>query len=209
MEQIRKIHGNSGRLAPKIIVFITPQERARIADIRAGEFAGYLTRPVRRVSLLRLLDPSGFEDISQPDDLASVVGKIASSPQMIEATDLNVLVAEDNPINWMLVRALLGKLGHKAELAEDGHKAVSLTAQGAYDVVLMDLHMPGLDGLEAITKIRGADDEATAKVPIYVVSADVMPEAKEEALRAGANGFLSKPLKKQDLEAILRKYAKS
>ncbi|WP_093183985.1 PAS domain-containing hybrid sensor histidine kinase/response regulator [Pseudovibrio sp. Tun.PSC04-5.I4] len=209
VEQIRGIHRKFGILAPKVIVFITPQERARIADIRAGEFTGYLTRPVRRASLLRLLNPSGFEAISQPGDSASMTGKITSPPQMSEATDLNILVAEDNPINWMLVRALLGKLGHKAELAKDGHKAVSLTTEGTYDVVLMDLHMPGLDGLEAILKIRGADDQAAAKVPIYVVSADVMPEAKEEALKAGANGFLSKPLKKQDLEAILRKYAKS
>ncbi|KZK84400.1 Signal transduction histidine-protein kinase BarA [Pseudovibrio sp. W64] len=205
VERIRNFYGQQSESAPEIFVLIKPQERARIADIKTGEFSGYLTRPVRRSSLLRVLSPSSLQTDVVDNDVTEE--EVASTPQG-QSTNLNVLVAEDNPINWMLVEALLGKLGHTSALAEDGHKAVSLCASGSFDIVLMDLHMPGLDGLEAISKIRGREEKSASKVPIYVVSADVMPDAKEEALNAGADGFLSKPLKKQDLEAVLKRYAK-
>ncbi|KZK89214.1 Signal transduction histidine-protein kinase BarA [Pseudovibrio sp. Ad46] len=205
VERIRNFYGRQSESAPEIFVLIKPQERARIADIKTGEFSGYLTRPVRRSSLLRVLSPSSLQTDEVDKDIAEE--EVASTPQG-QSTNLNVLVAEDNPINWTLVQALLDKLGHTSSLAEDGHKAVSLCASGSFDIVLMDLHMPGLDGLEAISKIRGREEKSASKVPIYVVSADVMPDAKEEALNAGADGFLSKPLKKQDLEAVLKRYAK-
>ncbi|MES0869808.1 response regulator [Pseudovibrio sp. SCP19] len=208
VERIRDFYQKHSIHAPEIIVLIKPQERARIADIKTGEFSGYLTRPVRRASLLRViaLGPE-VEETDEQSSAAPEEIKQTTEPQEHEP-HLNVLVAEDNPINWMLVKALLSKLGHHAELAEDGHRAVTLSATGTFDVVLMDLHMPGLDGLEAISQIRGREGNSAAQVPIYVVSADVMPEAKEEALKAGADGFLSKPLKKQDLEAVLKRYAK-
>ncbi|SFJ94163.1 PAS domain S-box-containing protein [Pseudovibrio ascidiaceicola] len=205
VERIRNFYGQQSESAPEIFVLIKPQERARIADIKTGEFSGYLTRPVRRSSLLRVLSPGSLLTDEVDRD---VTEEEVAPTQQGQNTNLNVLVAEDNPINWMLVQALLDKLGHRSELAEDGHKAVSLCASGSFDIVLMDLHMPGLDGLEAISKIRGREDKSASQVPIYVVSADVMPEAKEEALKAGADGFLSKPLKKQDLEAVLKRYAK-
>jgi PAS domain S-box-containing protein len=205
VERIRNFYGQQSESAPEIFVLIKPQERARIADIKTGEFSGYLTRPVRRSSLLRVLSPGSLLTDEVDSD---VTEEEVALIQQGQNTNLNVLVAEDNPINWMLVQALLDKLGHRSELAEDGHKAVSLCASGSFDIVLMDLHMPGLDGLEAISKIRSREDKSASQVPIYVVSADVMPEAKEEALKAGADGFLSKPLKKQDLEAVLKRYAK-
>ncbi|GHB26678.1 hybrid sensor histidine kinase/response regulator [Pseudovibrio japonicus] len=208
VERIRSLYGQNSEDVPEIFVFIKPQERARIADIKAGEFSGYLTRPVRRASLLRVISPASAQTEGAGKLDTEATDQSVPTERRAQGSELNILVAEDNPINWMLVRALLNKLGHKSELAEDGHQAVSLSSSGAFDVVLMDLHMPGLDGLEAISKIRGAGEENTSRVPIYVVSADVMPDAKEEALKAGADGFLSKPLKKRDLETVLKRYVK-
>ncbi len=207
VERVRTLNSISRNLAPEIIVFIKPQERARIADVKTGEFSGYLTRPIRQSSLLRLIDPEHPDCSKANYRVIPDVQKASDHQQHTSAVDLNVLVAEDNPINWMLVRALLEKLGHKSELAENGQEAVSLSSSGSFDVLLMDLHMPGLDGLEAIAKIRNAEDDTAPPLPIYVVSADVMPDAEQEAMRVGADGFLSKPLKKQDLEAILKKHA--
>lgn len=208
VERIRSLYGQNTEGAPEILVFIKPQERARIADIKAGEFSGYLTRPVRRASLLRVISPASEQtEEARQSDTAAQKESVPSKRQG-PGSELSVLVAEDNPINWMLVRALLNKLGHKSALAEDGHQAVSLSTSGTFDVILMDLHMPGLDGLEAISKIRGAEEKAISRVPIYVVSADVMPDAKKEALKAGADGFLSKPLKRRDLKAVLKHHAK-
>ncbi len=208
VERIRSLYGQDSEDAPEIFVFIKPQERARIADIKAGEFSGYLTRPVRRASLLRVISPASAEseEAGQTDNAAQKENTPTEQPE--SGSKLNILVAEDNPINWMLVRALLNKLGHKSELAENGHEAVSLSTNSSFDVVLMDLHMPGLDGLEAISKIRAAEENSACRVPIYVVSADVMPDAKEEAFKVGADGLLSKPLKKSDLESVLKHYAK-
>lgn len=208
VERIRALCGTD-TATPSIYVLIKPQERARIADIKAGEFSGYLTRPIRRASMLRLLSPSSeMPSVVTPDQSSNSIKERDAGPSQEAQQELKILVAEDNPINWMLVQALLSKLGHKAELAEDGHKAVELSISGAFDMVLMDLHMPGLDGLEAISKIRAVTNSEATKLPIYVVSADVMPEAKEEAFKAGADGFLSKPLKKQDLESLLNRYVR-
>ncbi len=92
------------------------------------------------------------EEAGQTDNAAQEENTPTEPPE--SGSKLNILVAEDNPINWMLVRALLNKLGHKSELAENGHEAVSLSTSGSFDVVLMDLHMPGLDGLEASQKLE-------------------------------------------------------
>ncbi|KZL19488.1 Signal transduction histidine-protein kinase BarA [Pseudovibrio axinellae] len=208
VEHMRSFLGQATGDTPEVFVFIKPQERARIADIKTGEFSGYLTRPVRRASLLRLLSPSTPASHPKNPRECSPLDDPTEQTSSSEKTSLNVLVAEDNPINWMLIKALLHKLGHEAELAENGHKAVSMCANGSFDIVLMDLHMPGLDGLEAISQIRDGKHKTAEQIPIYVVSADVMSEAKEKAIRVGADGFLGKPLKQQELEAVLKLYAK-
>jgi len=121
------------------------------------------------------------------------------------APNWHVLVAEDHPVNRKLVGLMLAKLGHRASFAENGRLALELAQQNDYDLVLMDIHMPEMDGLASARAIRALPG-AHGQVPIIALTADVMNDARERALRAGMNDFLSKPLQ---LDALRRALAQA
>ena len=122
---------------------------------------------------------------------------------------LRLLVAEDNDINRLLGEALLRKLGHEPTMVVDGEKAVEAAADTDFDAILMDLHMPGLDGVEAIEKIRAHEqDHNRPQVPVLMVTADVMQDARERATAAGAAGYLTKPLSEDAIRTALDQLAK-
>jgi CheY-like chemotaxis protein len=116
---------------------------------------------------------------------------------------LKLLVAEDNPVNRLIVGVMLERLGAQAITAEDGAQAVALVQQhvGELHAVLMDLHMPQLDGLQATRLLRA--DAATARLPIYALSAAVLEQEKREAAAAGMDGFIDKPVQEADLVRVL------
>jgi CheY-like chemotaxis protein len=112
---------------------------------------------------------------------------------------LSVLIAEDNDINAMLARATLLKAGHRVKLVGNGKAAVEAITgtdhKYRFDVVLMDLHMPVMDGLDAIAAIRRHEEEtAVSPVPIMVLSADSQETTRHAVLAHGASGFVTKPL---------------
>ncbi len=110
-----------------------------------------------------------------------------------------VLVAEDNPLNYELIRDLLEARGHAVEWAKDGDEALRLARSGRFDLLLLDLHMPRLDGLEVM---RGIRSEPPAKpLKVIALTADAMVGVREDLFAAGVDGYLSKPL---DLSALLR-----
>ncbi|WP_051882187.1 ATP-binding protein [Parvularcula oceani] len=113
------------------------------------------------------------------------------SPRSLQ--DLRVLVAEDNEVNQMVVRAYLAKHVASIAIVSDGQEAVDAVRTGEYDLVLMDKQMPRLDGLEATREIR-AMDGPLGEVPIIAVTADAFQGAKDEMLAAGCDGFVAKPL---------------
>jgi CheY-like chemotaxis protein len=119
---------------------------------------------------------------------------------------LSILVAEDNEINALLTRTLLSKLGHRPTGVTGGEAAVAAWAQARaasepYDLILMDLRMPDVDGLEAARRIRAL--EAGNRTPIVALTANAFAEDRETALRAGMDDFLVKPLDRMRLRAIL------
>lgn len=109
------------------------------------------------------------------------------------AESLKILVADDNQVNRMVAVALLQKAGHKVEAADSGAAAVAVAAGGGFDVVLMDIRMPGMDGAEAAKAIRALPDAAAAAVPIIALTASPFPDELESCRRAGMNGCLFKP----------------
>jgi len=117
-----------------------------------------------------------------------------------------ILVVEDNATNRRLVRLFLKKLGHDAEEAENGFDGVEMAATRHYDLILMDLEMPGMDGYEATRLIREAQN-GTAPF-IVALTAHALPEHRERSLRAGMNSYLSKPVKLADLKGVLREAMK-
>ncbi|MDP1650430.1 MAG: ATP-binding protein [Rubrivivax sp.] len=122
-----------------------------------------------------------------------------------QARPLQVLVAEDHPVNRHYMAALLETLGHEAHFSVNGEDAVQALRERRYDVVLMDLHMPVLDGEAATRAIRALPDAGRSTVPIVALTADAFAETRERCLVAGMNDFLAKPVSPQKLAATLRR----
>ena len=134
--------------------------------------------------------------------LASVMAKSQSSDSLPSLAPLSVLLAEDNPVNQKLTTTLLSRWGHQVTLARNGAEAVDRLLDQSYDVVLMDVHMPGIDGLEATRRIR-AMGGPMALVPIIAMTADVL-EGDDNACRdAGMDDYVSKPVDPARLLAAL------
>ncbi len=127
----------------------------------------------------------------------------------LPARPLQVLVAEDHPVNRQYMAALLENLGHEAHFAENGEQALAaLCARDAsrrFDIVLMDLHMPVLDGVAATRAIRALADPSLSTVPIVALTADAYSETRERCLVAGMNDFLTKPVSPAKLASSLRR----
>lgn len=116
---------------------------------------------------------------------------------------LKVLVVDDHPINLKLATAVLQKMGHEVHQAINGLDAWQKVQAEAFDLVLMDLHMPELDGMESLRRIR-ALPAPRGQVPVVMLTANALDEARQEATQAGVNGFMTKPLKVPELQAVVR-----
>ena len=123
-------------------------------------------------------------------------------PTRPRAQSLHVLVAEDRPVNRKVEGLLLQSMGLQVSFAENGQQALMQASQSHFDLVLIDIHMPVMDGLSSARQIR-ALPAARGQVPILALTADVMNDAAEQAMAAGMNGFLSKPLQKTLLQAVM------
>lgn len=124
----------------------------------------------------------------------------AAVPEL--AHGIRILVAEDHPVNQKFISLLLQRLGHKATLCENGEAALEAFRTADYDLVLMDIHMPVMDGLTATRAIR-ALPAPQSQVPIIALTADVLQEARDQARAAGVNAFVTKPVAQEDLESVM------
>jgi len=115
---------------------------------------------------------------------------------------LHVLVAEDNPVNQRVAQLLLERRGHRVELVTDGAEAVAAVHRTKFDLVLMDVQMPVLDGLAATEKIR-AHPPAHGSPRIVALTANALVDDRTASRRAGMDGFLAKPIREAELDAVL------
>jgi PAS domain S-box-containing protein len=195
------------------IVLINPSDRHELSALKAAGFTGYLVKPVRAASLAaRLQAETSFENA-----LADSVDDINEATVADHADDkgLSILVAEDNDINALLARALLTRLGHRPVIAGHGEAAVDAwsTARDAgtpYDLILMDVQMPGMDGLEATARIRALEalDPSHAPTRIVALTANAYAEDRDACLTAGMDGLLVKPLDRERLRDALETAAR-
>ncbi|MGL6096830.1 MAG: PAS domain-containing protein, partial [Fimbriiglobus sp.] len=116
---------------------------------------------------------------------------------------LSILLADDHVINLRVIGELLRQAGHRVTTARDGNEAVLAVRGGGYDLILMDIHMPGMDGFEATAVIRGAETETGTRIPIIAVTARAMPEDRAECLAAGMDDVVTKPVDPPALFAAL------
>jgi CheY-like chemotaxis protein len=132
-----------------------------------------------------------------------VQAPVAPPPVPRDGPGLCVLLAEDNPINMMLIRELLRRRGHKVVEVTNGKAAVDAIKAGHFDLLLTDIHMPGMDGIEAALAIRTMEAQSgRARTPIVALTADALDAGKRACQEAGMDGFLTKPVDPAELEEM-------
>ena len=120
-----------------------------------------------------------------------------------------ILLVEDNPVNQMVIKALLKKIGYHIDIANDGQKAIEQLQQKRYDLVLMDLQMPIIDGLEATRYIRANPlTILNNTLPIIAVTANAREGCRDKCIDAGMDDYMTKPVSREEMGAMLRKWLK-
>jgi len=134
--------------------------------------------------------------------------KSALTENEVEKEPLKILLAEDSSDNQLLIQLYLKKTGHELDIADNGEIAVNKFTSGSYDLILMDIQMPVMDGYTAAVKIREWEKEKNfAEVPILALTAHALKGEKERCVQAGCSDYLTKPIKKEKLLKILEDYA--
>lgn len=178
----------------KALILLKAEERHLIEKYRGAGYAGYLIKPLRRASvverILALVPGAGSPAAPRQDD-----DRVAS----MAATGVRVLLVEDNPVNALLVQTILKREGCTVELAGAGEEALVALERNRYDLVLMDMRMPGMDGPATARALRAREDPT----PIVALTANAFEEDRRICLESGMNGFLTKPLEPAALRSAL------
>ncbi len=183
----------------RAVIALVPQERREtIERCREAGIEHYTLKPVRRRSLTERIKVA----LGEAKESASETTQ-AQAQQTLRG--MRVLLAEDNPINALLARTLLMRAGCTVTSAQDGEEAVAAAAAGRFDLILLDIRMPRLDGLEAAARIRaGAGPSAGA--PIVALTADTGEEERVRARQAGMDDFITKPIDAGRLLAVAARF---
>ena len=162
-----------------------------------------LSLPLRRDELLRCLGLAAglVHSDDQHAHRAETIDQNAAEPS------LSILLVEDNQVNQLVATSLLKKLGHRADPAENGLKALQALENNHYDLVLMDCQMPVMDGYEATQRIR--QNPEWQQLPIIAVTANVMQGDREDCLASGMNDYITKPYKREELRAVIERWRPS
>jgi two-component system sensor histidine kinase/response regulator len=195
------VQHDSALAGPDILMLTSagqPGEGARCRDLG---IAAYLLKPVLKDDLLAAL----LAILGKHADAAAA--SLVTRHSLREAPRrLQVLVAEDNPVNEAVIVRVLEKMGHAPTMAHNGREAVSLATNGKFDLVFMDVQMPEMDGLAATVAIRESEKRNGTHLPIFAMTAHAMKGDREQCLAAGMDGYMTKPVSfseiQQTLEAV-------
>ena len=197
---VETVRANPALEGTRLLIAVPAARRAETDEFKSWGYDAYLIKPIRRRSLHQYLQPSIEPDEVEEDEPLAATAAKAASPDAEKP--LRVLLAEDNEINQMLALALLAKNRHEVTAVENGAEAVQAVRDGEFDLVLMDIHMPEVDGLEATRQIRTLE-HGGRNVPIIALTANAMAEDKQMCLDAGMDDYLAKPINEPQLNEAL------
>ena len=178
------------------LILLAPEQRDELECWRQQGWAGYLIKPLRRASLFERIEAL----YDHTEDAAPVATRDDERIATQTAADKVVLLVEDNPVNALLAQILLQREGCRVERAATGEDAVSIAMARQFDVIFMDLGLPGLDGIGATKALRAKG----LTTPIIALTANAYEEDRRACLNAGMNDFLSKPIEIVALKAKLQ-----
>ena len=188
-----------------IMMLTSGGQRGDAARCRELGIAAYLSKPVGHAALhaaiLRVL-----QAIQGPPPIP-LITRYSLRDKGGFLKSLRILLAEDNRVNQKLATRLLEKRGHQVVLATNGQEALEALAQRSFDLVLMDVHMPGMDGIEATMAIREKERSTGFHQPVIALTALVMKGDHERCTAAGMDGYLAKPIDMRKLDDVLAVYA--
>ncbi len=193
------------RLASIGILLLSSWDGLATADrIAALRIAACLTKPIAPSELMDHLlqwletDPIGEVGLSTSVEIA---------PPDAPGPRLRILLAEDHPINQLVAARMLEEQGHEVTVAGDGRVALETLGQSPFDIVLMDLQMPVMDGFEAVSAIRRAETLAPSEIPVIALTAHALKGDRQRCLDAGFDDYLSKPVEAVRLRTAIARYA--
>ncbi len=196
-QRLRGLPGLEG--LPLVLLTLLGQEQQDAASSETAREVR-LGKPVRQQELLKAL----FKALALGDPAAQdVICPPLSEEAPAQPRSLRILLAEDNPFNQKVAKAILGKRGHQVTLAENGLFAVQAWEKGGHDVVIMDVQMPEMDGLEAARTIREREKVCGGHIPIVAVTAHAMADDRRRCLEAGMDAYLAKPLQPEQVYGVL------
>ena len=178
------------------IILLSPEDRGLIDDYRARGFAGYLIKPLRPASLAQRVVAAARG--------RSRTGRLDDRIAPAAAPGLRVLLVEDHAINALLATAMLNREGCVVDPAAGGRDALAAVVVGAYDLILMDMRMPGMTGPETAQEMRNQG----VKTPIVALTANTFEDDRQICLASGMDDFLVKPLTPDALRRILSRVAR-
>ncbi|MCR9296286.1 MAG: response regulator [bacterium] len=189
------------RLQETRIVLLSSGVRASdTADRERLGIRAQLMKPIKRSELLDviLLSLGGMRSVQATSQ--------AGEAKLPELDSLKILLVEDGKANQMLALGLLERWGHQVKLAENGREAVESWQSEEFDLILMDLQMPEMDGFEATRQIRSLEHGSGRHIPIVAMTAHAMKGDEERCLQAGMDGYVPKPIRQKDLHEALSKF---
>lgn len=189
------------------VILMAPQEaRGDIAQYMAAGFAGFLVKPLRRRSLIERVALAAKRDGRTPPPLRQAPKRdLADERETHTQVRAHILLAEDNPINAKIATAMLTAEGHSVRWTEDGEAALAALLEETFDVIILDMRMPKLDGRATARAIR-AMGGAYATMPILALTAEAFVEDAANAMAAGVSEVLSKPVDRQVLAATVARW---
>jgi two-component system, sensor histidine kinase and response regulator len=198
---IEKIREDSALSPARIVILTSGGRRGDAARCQKLRVAAYLSKPFDRLELRDVLLRVLAGD-SAPTGKRELVTRYTVLEQQ---RTLSFLVAEDDRVNQRLITKLLEKRGHSVVLAENGKDAVEAAEKQRFDIILMDGQMPGMDGFEATKRIRETEKRTGARTPIIALTALAMKGDEERCLASGMDGYVTKPIKLEELFTVMEK----
>ncbi len=191
-------------LADAGIMMFTPGHKlVEAARCRDMGVAAYITKPIRANELREALQAAHAQTLSQPGEAQALLRPEGAPLEKRLGRALRILLAEDNPVNQRLTLRLLEKRGHTVVAAADGVEALEALDRHAFDLVLMDVQMPRMDGFQVTAILREREKLTGGHLPIFAMTAHVLKGDEERCLTAGMDGYIPKPISPQALIAVV------
>lgn len=207
MELAARLRADPKTAAMPLVLLTSAGTKGKVDSVTDALFDAYLVKPARASML--------FDAIvsclnARSIDLARLAQSMLAEPSTadIDGDKFEVLVAEDNAVNQLVIRAMLDQIGCRTTIVNNGREAVEAYCNGQFDIILMDISMPEMDGIEATAKIRLTQKQSGIATPIIGVTAHALPEDHRRCIDAGMDDYLPKPVKQDALRKKLDQWAK-